>query len=339
MVDRDRHLGGLARLTQRLLEIEEVDCALVLARMGRKTHLVARSRTPEVDVGALARQFGGGGHRGAASATAVEIKDSEVLDFLQNSFPAARRAADIMTRKVEVLEADQGLTAAEAVEELRRLGHTAVCVTRGGRVVGMLARSDLDKALAHNMGGAEATRFMTTKILSVAPDTPVNEIRRLLVRRDIGRVPVMEGDEMVGLVSRTDVLAAAEEGEAQKAGAQDVAGELLRLDSHTLDYLRCLGILADSRELPTYIVGGFVRDLVLGVESQGPGPGGGRRRHRVRPVGGRGHPFSQASQLRSLSDHPAFLSRSPLRGKSTLPVLEPSATAGRRPNRPSRGVP
>lgn len=271
-VERERHLGGLARLTQRLLEIEEVDCALVLARMGRKTHLVARSRTPEVDVGALARSFGGGGHRGAASATATEISEVEVMDFLENSFPAARRARDIMTRRVEVLDADQELSAVEAVEELRRLGHTAVCVTRAGQVVGMLARSDLDKALAHKMGQAPATRFMTTKVLSVEPETPVSEIRKLLVRRDIGRVPVMENGEMVGLVSRTDVLAATEEGAPtpgpDRRRSPDLASELLRLETHALDYLRCLGLLADSRQIPIYAVGGFVRDLMLGVGSQ-----------------------------------------------------------------------
>lgn len=267
-VDRERHVGGLSRLTQRILELEEVDCALVLARMGRKTHLVARCRESGLDVGALARSFGGGGHRGAASATAWEIPASGVLDFLRNSFPAAKTAADIMTSRVEVIEADRELTAAQAVDELRRLGHTAVCVTRQGAVVGMLARSDLDKALAHNLGDAPATRFMTTRVLSVRPDTPVSEIRNLLVRRDIGRVPVLEGDSMVGLVSRTDVLAAGYDEEAGAAGrGPDVAGELLRLESHALDYLRCLGVLADEHQVPLYVVGGFVRDLILGVRS------------------------------------------------------------------------
>lgn len=71
-----------------------------------------------------------------------------------------------------------------------------------GRVVGLVSEYDLlaksDELVDH---------LMTTSVISVSEDTPVEDIRHLLVGRRIRRVPVLREGVLVGVVSRGDVVA------------------------------------------------------------------------------------------------------------------------------------
>jgi CBS-domain-containing membrane protein len=53
-------------------------------------------------------------------------------------------------------------------------------------------------------------RIMTEDVLTVGPDDSVDDALAILARddRDVNRVPVVEGDEIVGIVTREDVLRA-----------------------------------------------------------------------------------------------------------------------------------
>jgi hypothetical protein len=56
--------------------------------------------------------------------------------------------------------------------------------------------------------GRKVEEIMTRQPLSITPDTPLDEIVGLMERRRIKRVPVLEGDVPVGIVSRADLLRA-----------------------------------------------------------------------------------------------------------------------------------
>src|SRR3546814_5114737 len=47
---------------------------------------------------------------------------------------------------------------------------------------------------------------MTREVISVSEDTPLSEIAETLEKNHIKRVTVMRGDELVGIVSRADLL-------------------------------------------------------------------------------------------------------------------------------------
>ncbi len=283
-----RFVPGLAVLVHRLLEIQETDCALVAAEMGSKLCVVARSRRQDLDVGRVCEKLGGGGHPTAASAT-LDASDPEemvqtLLELVGQIFPAVQTAAEIMTDQVRCLESESELSVEQASEQLRAWGHAGVCVTEQGVLVGILSRSDLDKALAHGLGHAPATAYMTSKVVSVNPSTPLPEIRSLMVERDIGRVPVLDGDKLVGLVSRTDVLAYLYRTPHERSTATvSVASRLLRLPEDTLAFLRHCSELVGRLDQPAFVVGGFVRDLLLGRANfdidlviEGDGPAFGR---------------------------------------------------------------
>jgi CBS domain-containing protein len=56
--------------------------------------------------------------------------------------------------------------------------------------------------------GRRVAEVMTREIVSIAPDAPVGELVQLMERRHIKRLPVLDGDVLVGIVSRADLMSA-----------------------------------------------------------------------------------------------------------------------------------
>ncbi|MGB6290821.1 MAG: bifunctional oligoribonuclease/PAP phosphatase NrnA, partial [Desulfobulbales bacterium] len=63
------YVDEFALLVRRFMVMENLNVLFALAGMEDRIYLIARSRVPEVNVGEIARDFGGGGHASAASAT------------------------------------------------------------------------------------------------------------------------------------------------------------------------------------------------------------------------------------------------------------------------------
>jgi len=108
-----------------------------------------------------------------------------------------------MTEPVVAVQPE--LSADEVARQLteRRIGAVPV-VDRDTRVVGIVAESDL---LNHPGPGGTARDAMTTPVVTVSAGTTVTEAGVLLLARDIGRLPVVDGmGRLVGIVSRRDLL-------------------------------------------------------------------------------------------------------------------------------------
>ncbi|MDD2586651.1 MAG: CBS domain-containing protein [Syntrophomonadaceae bacterium] len=269
-------IPGLDMVTYRLLEVENSDVAFAVAMMQNKVNVVGRSRTNNVKINEILKIFGGRGHPKAASVV-VKGKGTEevvkiILEQLKENVSPALLACSIMSTPVKTIPIDFSME--EAGKVMLRYGHTGMPVIQGDRMVGVLSRRDVDKARIHNLGHAPVKGFMTSKVLSVSPRTPVAEIQREMVDHDIGRLPVMDNGKLVGIVSRTDILRTLhggdypEDHEVLFAFTGDEAEncfELMqeRLPSRLNAILRLAGEVADGMGSNVYCVGGFVRDLFL----------------------------------------------------------------------------
>lgn len=102
-----------------------------------------------------------------------------------------------------VITASPDTPIADIVEMLRRHRISALPVVDSDNgVVGLVSEYDV---LAKT--GAAARDVMTTSVISVTEDTNVDDVRDLLVERRIRRVPVLSGGKLVGILSRSDVVA------------------------------------------------------------------------------------------------------------------------------------
>jgi CBS domain-containing protein len=110
------------------------------------------------------------------------------------------KVREIMTRRVIRAEVD---TPVATIARLLTENHiSAVPITDGaGAVVGLVSDYDL---LAKS--GAVAGEIMTAEVVTVSEETDVDAVQHLLVERRVKRVPVMSGQELVGIVSRGDIV-------------------------------------------------------------------------------------------------------------------------------------
>jgi len=274
----DYYVGDIAVLAHMLRDMENLQALFLVVGMGTRIYIVARSRIPEVNVGEILRELGGGGHATAASATVRDLTLIQVLERLEEVLRIrvnpSRSARNIMSEPVKTMPATT--TIAEARDLLTRYNVNAMPVMEETRMVGIISRRIVEQALFHNLDAVPVTDYMHTEFLHATPDTPLAEIKEYLVSQNRRFVPIFEGGELVGAVTRTDLLRFMYTGEA----LYDLAREAIpvrrkeverlitkQLSSRVVGVLRHLGEIGEELALPIYVVGGFVRDLLLGIEN------------------------------------------------------------------------
>ena len=110
------------------------------------------------------------------------------------------KVKEIMT--TPVVSAGPDTPTADVVELLTTHRISGVPVTdQDGAVVGLVSEYDL---LVKQ--GATAREVMSPTVISVTEETDVEDVRALLVELRIRRVPVMAGQRLVGIVSRSDLI-------------------------------------------------------------------------------------------------------------------------------------
>lgn len=117
------------------------------------------------------------------------------------------QAKDIMTR--DIITVNPGMTVRNLAQTLIRNQISGAPVAgKNGKIVGIVSEADI---VAKK--GKDVKSIMSKKVISVLEDTGVEEIARLMTDQKIKRVPVMRGDEVVGIVSRADIVSAIAQGE------------------------------------------------------------------------------------------------------------------------------
>jgi CBS domain-containing protein len=129
---------------------------------------------------------------------------------------AQAHVRDIMQTKIVTIGVTERLSTVEDIMTLGRVRH--IPVVHGGRLVGVLSQRDLLRASLSELGsyGVEARRaflhaieierVMSTPPIVIDPDATVQLAARLMADHKIGCLPVVDGDELVGLLTETDVL-------------------------------------------------------------------------------------------------------------------------------------
>jgi len=70
----------------------------------------------------------------------------------------------------------------------------------------MVTLADVHKIPPLDREAMQTRDIMTKEVITLPPQAPVMDALRLMSVRNIGRVPVTDGDQMVGIVTKTDIL-------------------------------------------------------------------------------------------------------------------------------------
>jgi CBS domain-containing protein len=111
-------------------------------------------------------------------------------------------AKDIMTR--DIITVTPTMTVKNlAMTLIKNQISGAPVSARNGKIVGVVSEADI---VAKK--GKDVRAIMSKNIVSVDEETPVEAIAQLMTTHKIKRLPVMRGDQVVGIVSRADIVSA-----------------------------------------------------------------------------------------------------------------------------------
>ncbi|PNR92179.1 tRNA nucleotidyltransferase [Petrotoga sp. HWHPT.55.6.3] len=278
----DKFIGGLNVITHKLFETLTPDVLFVVVKMGKSIHIVARSRIEEIDLNKILSLFGGGGHKKAGSAKTKALGIQEVINKikkeLKSSFVPVLKAKHIMSSPVRTILSFE--TVEIAHELMFQTGHSGLPVISDNKLVGIVTKKDIEKAMKHGLKNAPVKAIMSTNLKVVDVETSLTQVRRIMAEADIGRIPVLKDGILVGIITRTDLLRATngvfnfslspilEE----KYKSQNLKEEMEKiLPISILNLLKLIGLYGNELGLNVYVVGGFVRDLLLAINSKSNG--------------------------------------------------------------------
>ena len=204
-------IQNLAMVLQMYREIVNVDAAFGIFKdvERNKCMVIGRSSIDEINVGLLMRSLGGGGHPGAGSALLKtvnpDIIEGMLFELISGNQHSSVMLSDIMSYPVVTVGADTKIE--EVAMILRDLGCTGVpVVDENEHVVGVISRRDFKKVRKSKHMQSPVKAFMTRNVVTILHDKSAIEAAKLMIRHDIGRIPVMKNDKIIGIITRSDVM-------------------------------------------------------------------------------------------------------------------------------------
>jgi tRNA nucleotidyltransferase (CCA-adding enzyme) len=153
-------------------------------------------------------------------------------------------------------------TLGEARSQMHRYGHGALpVVNQEGKLLGLIARRDLDIAIHHGLGDERVADHLTTDIVTAQVNEPLEVLHQKFVVRNIGRLPVLDYEKLVGIITRSDLV----RGLFQETELSENFSTPLQnyFATSAWGHLQQLATLAEEQKIQLYLVGGGVRDLML----------------------------------------------------------------------------
>ena len=280
MVEVDRYHEEAAYVVHRWAETFELPVGIVLLVQPPNVNIILRGRVQGLHLGRVARRFGGGGHATAASARVsdrmpVELRE-ELATALAEEMPPPATAIDIASRRIFAADVDDTVGAVK--ERINQLRLNAMPVRDAdGELVGMVTRQLLDRALGHGMVERPVQTVMEPELPVVPAATALERLRDLFLERSYRFVIVEQRGRPAGIVTRMELFRRLFERQHEAgstldnrmAGSRPVSQPISRRLRETTpawvhDLLHTAKAVADTVGIPVYLVGGMVRDLMLG---------------------------------------------------------------------------
>lgn len=266
-LERDRYIEGLSILAHILLDEKNADALFILLKIKEKIYLMGRSRTIKINLLEILKEFNPGGHPTASTVVLTNQELKEIENYLRGKLrkllPYNLLAKNIMSYPVETITPDT--TISEAHKIMTRYGYGGLCVLEKDKLVGIISRRDVEKALNMKLSKRKVKSFMSKPVITVDPDTPLSFVEQLFVERDIGRVPIVKDGKVLGIITRQDILKFhfMKNHLPLPMGNIAILPEDLLRNSFWWEILQNIKNISSQLNISIYAVGGFVRDLLL----------------------------------------------------------------------------
>ncbi len=287
------YVDDFSAIIQRMIVMENIDVLFALINMGERIYLIARSRIPEVNVGTIARAYGGGGHASAAAATVRDmtlIEAEEKLVLLLHRYIRPKAIArELMSSPVIAVTPD--ITIDDANQLMTRYNVTVLPVTRQGGnpetgerpsgFMGMISRMVAEKAIFHKLGSLPVADYMTTEVKTLSQSATLADIQELIIGNRQRLIPITLNETILGVITRTDLFnllindpahlpadLLSEDDHPSAKRSRNLTNVMTQiLPKEVVVLLRDIGEAAAELNYKAFVAGGFVRDLLLHINN------------------------------------------------------------------------
>ena len=114
---------------------------------------------------------------------------------------------DIMVRNIKTVRTDDSVY--DAALKMNKFSIGSVIVTNNGRPVGIITeRNVLDRIVVPRLdaGSVRAKDIMSSPLVTIDIHTDVDEAAHIMAKKKIKKLPVIDGEKVVGLVSTSDII-------------------------------------------------------------------------------------------------------------------------------------
>ena len=134
--------------------------------------------------------------------------------------------ADVMTRTVKTVSRDLDTVAAWHL--MRTAGVHHLIVMEGDRILGVLSQRDLGGTRAESLPAGRVENVMRTDIVAIAPGASLHAAAAMLRGCEIGCLPVVDGQDLVGIITTGDLFDAIIAAKQQRGAARRSRGRVRR---------------------------------------------------------------------------------------------------------------
>ncbi len=260
----------LSTIAHKMRDLLDPDAIILLIEIRGGVQMIARSTSDEIDVSKIASHFGGGGHLRAAAALIKSQEMASILEELLQILPQLVKpgisVAEIMSSVPQILQSSTPIQ--DISRRIQRYGYEGYPVVENNEIVGLVTRRAVDRALSHKLN-LTAASLMDAGTFHVHPDHSIEHLQNVMTNSRWGQIPVVArgNHNIVGIVTRTDLLKTLTPN-IPAPDRRNLAEKLAAaLPPSRLALLKEIAAIAQDQHTAIYIVGGFVRDLLIGHPS------------------------------------------------------------------------
>jgi len=210
-MELDLEAQGLGAIIEQLFKINSYDALLGFFAFRDKGKLlvIGRSSLPQLNLSELLSAFGGGGHKNAASTTLKTgnpeaVKDS-IFAYMEILLEPAYKAVDLMDTDIACIDENKSLLEASVL--LENISQTGVPVLdASNKVSGFLTLRDIMKGRKADQMNSPIKNFMSKPVVFIGPNVTIKEVEAIIFEKNIGHLPVIDKDKLLGIINRNCIL-------------------------------------------------------------------------------------------------------------------------------------
>ncbi len=262
----NNYFSDVSTVIHRVMELEAIDFFIAILQMEKKVYLIVKSNYEDVDLQRLFKDIKSG-HKNVISKVFKDKTIFEVRSYVErilNNIPPFTKCEDILSPPIAVLKEETPVK--EAFQTFNRVKVNSLpIVNKSGEFTGYVLRQDIDYAISKKLDDFPVGNFAVREVIKVNAEDDIENVKKLFLEKGIKLVFVVKNGKVKGIITRTAAL-------KHFVVVKEVGGEIsinlkerLResLPYEIFAILEKASDLAEERDVELYIVGGFVRDLLL----------------------------------------------------------------------------